>query len=1162
MLTVVAAHNPLDRSTWKTYEQVESLPKFLLEEMAPLYGGIFPATARIYRDAVDHEHDITPKTAQEAEMLYLLPEGKYHFVVWPAGEAMIAHAAIGLGMYAISSIIKAFISPDEKVSARRPINASPNNQPGDRQNQSRILERVPDIYGTVKCTPDLISSPYIHYENNLQVETSYMCIGQGEYSVAAENIREGDIRIDQIPGAAVQIYPPGEAPGGGTPQLSVGETIADPLYTTIPVKAVTGEVLLAPNNIMLSGDSGIRRGIANPDDIPPAFSYPSTGVGKIVYYTQGISEGQNYVTDKLAVGDRIGLEWTTQCVTVKSQSFTDGAGGSGNRPVLGLRPISRHDDAYVVTSVDTNDLSEYGSLGVTVTVSVPASKQSEWDKIATYNPSGGSGGSGLSAPAGTVYNRGSIWYVQNYFQGPFFVNAPNMEEIHVNIVAENGLWVDDGINQFASSIKGIIEIIPADENGDPVGFPGSMEEHPFQLDGSKFRRDTIGLTVKITPSFTGRYILTIYRTSVTVIREDFRSWQDDNRSGTSLYLFIDDDLSGNTYFRRKLNNVDEIRLMHAYSVSVPKYYPSPTQISDFGEITTVHCRRVQRKSLRAQEPERRLNMTVTRKLPIYLRDTEEFFATLTATTTGFSALFDVLRSERLGNIPDAKIDFNGIYDAFLAVDTAFADVNASAFSHTFDNKEASVEEMIEAIGQACFVTVYREGDIIKALPDVSTEDAALLFNHRNKWPGSETQNVNFDTEEEYDGVEIEYSNNVDDQIQLYTIPATGEPRNPQKIRVAGVRTKIKAAMHAWRAHQKLVHQNTVVEFEACEEASMGLVNERILVADNTNPNTQDGYIVAQDGLDLYTSQQVLITGGETIFLQGYQGSCAAIPITAGPTSFSVTLGSAVPSGIIRISEDNEGDNTRYIIVTSANNNSVSSFRVLDKQQRAPGKYSIQAYNYTDAYYFYDGLQVWLPFKGFNGHPPVDKFADRGPYELDITQTDFNGTVEDPDRGEVYLGTDPTDSLTTDGGGLSSNRNYTITGWFYQPDGEDAFTIARGFTDADSPVIFQVLTSPSYSLRVIHDVSIVGTVDAGIAELWNFYAAVYDKDAETLTIYVNNETSTTFTSVATHAAFDHWQFLNSLVDANADDLRVYRVAKSAQFIQELFLAGRNGVQLLS
>lgn len=1157
MLTVVAAHNPLDRSTWKTYEQVESLPKFLLEEMAPLYNGVFPQTARIYREVVDQEHDITPATPQEAELLHLLPEGKYHFVVWPAGDPLLTNVGLAVGLWAVSSVIKMFL-PDEKVSARRPIVSSPNNQPGDRQNQPRILERIPDIYGTVKCTPDLIAAPYIHYENDLQVETSFMCIGQGEYSISAENVREGDTRIDQIPGASVQIYGPGEAPGG-TAQLTIGDPITDPLYTAVAVKSINGEVLLPPNNIMITGDTGVKpfNSIAS-----PLFSYLGAGVGRIKYdIPAALTEGQRYVTDRLAVGDRIGLIFRIEGASLTSYFITDGFGGIDAIPDLGLFPETLDDDAYEVLTIDTSN-----PLKVSVDIQVPASMESEWEAILLYNPSG-EPNSGLefgSAP-GEIYNRASIVYVQNYQQGPFFVNDPNMEEVHVNIVAEQGLWMDDGKNVGAfndvvadlslKGVRGKIELTPADETGLAIG---AKEVHDFNIRGKKNRKDTIGTTIKITPSFSGRFLISVYRSTFTPTREDLRTFlaKDPIRGDQPVPIFG----IGDAYEDFKFTYQDEIRLMHAYSVSVPKYYPSPSQISDFGEITTVHCRRVQRKSLRAQEPERRLNMTLTRKVPIYVRALESFFASA-ATTDGYNALFDVLRSERLGNIPDDKIDFNGITDAFLAVDEAFADVNASAFSHTFDNKDASVEEMIEAIGQACFVTVYREGDLIKALPDVSTDEAALLFNHRNKWPGTQSLQVQFDTEEEYDGVEVEYADNVSDQIQLYTIPATGEPRNPQKIRVAGVRTREKAAMHAWRAHQRILHQNTITEFEACEEASMGLVNERILVSDNTNPNTQDGYIVAQDGLTLYTSQQVFLTGGESIFLQGYEGSCAALEITAGPTSFSVTLGGAVPAGVMRISEDNEGDNTRYIIASSASGSEVTSYRVMDKQQRAPGKYSIQAYNYTDAYYFYDGLQVWLPFKHFSGHPPVDKFADRSPYELDITQTDFNGTFLDPDRGEVYRGTDPADCLVTDGGGLSGNRSYTISGWFYQPDGEDPFTIARGFDDSSSPVIFQMLTSPSYQLRVVHDVTAVGTVPGGIAEVWNFYAAVYDKDAETLTIYVNNESVTTFTSVATHAVFDNWEFLFNLT-AFADDLRVYRVAKSSQFIQELYLTSRNGVQLLS
>src|SRR5690606_31601032 len=125
----------------------------------------------------------------------------------------------------------------------------------------------------------------IHYGNNLRVETATAVIGRGAYDVDEENIFEGQTRISQIPGASLAIYAPYTVPVEDTPQLQIGPAIEDPLLTVVPVREVTGEQILAPNNTFLWGDDDERiNSDYSPSADPPLatlFSYVSEGVGKI-----------------------------------------------------------------------------------------------------------------------------------------------------------------------------------------------------------------------------------------------------------------------------------------------------------------------------------------------------------------------------------------------------------------------------------------------------------------------------------------------------------------------------------------------------------------------------------------------------------------------------------------------------------------------------------------------------------------------------------------------------------------------------------------------------------------------------------------------------------------------------------------------------------------
>jgi hypothetical protein len=880
---------------------------------------------------------------------------------------------------------------------------------------------------------------------------------------------------------------------------------------------------------------------SNPLNAAAKFSYPSAGVG-VITYTVGVGDTdpslgvsqQTDVSNKFRVGDRVGLEWSEETVSVHPRNIQEGDGGAGNRPDLRLMPETPDDDHYVITDIDTTDPSL-----VVIELTVPASVQAEWDKLIIYNSTGAFGVGPENIDPGEVYNLGSILYPLNHRQGPYFVNDPNMEFVVVNLTAPQGLWQDDGKTQVAFGAAGtdpggveiVIELTPADAFGVASG---AKETFPVTLSGSSTSRDFIGETFIVTPTFGGRFLIACYRNTITVNRHNSQSWETYNRQFPPP-LEPWDGVTDSKQFTG--NCQDEVRWTHAYSMSeVPNI--------SFGGITTVHAKVVQRKNQRPNEVDRRLNMIVNRVIPEW-NGTE--LGPADATREGRDALFSILQLTHLGNIPDEQIDFQSIADARTAVVDAIGDINAVRFDHTFDGNNTSLEDMLSAVGESCFMSLYREGDVIKATPNVSTQSSTLLFNHRNKIPGSETRSVLFGTDEDYDGVTIEYHDDTDERIKSYTIPTEGAALNPKKIELAGIHIRKKAIIHAWRAYNELLFKNTYVEFDALEEALIGIVNDRIMVADNTRIETQDGDIIAVDGLSLITSQQAIMSGPSTVFIQHPDGTTEAIAVASQSHANEIVLATA-PSVTIEIDEDNL-IYPKYMLVPNSRTVS-SAFRILNRTYKSSGVFNVTCYNYSEAYYFNDALVLWLPFESISGFPSVNALDDRSPNEQDIESPNGAGTVTDSIRGLVYEGTEPADHLLA---GEIIFTSYTVACWIYRTSSANpAYVISSNGTN-DMQFLLEAVSNTA---KGIHNGTTYVEVDFDLNE-WTHLALTYDSDTDIMTIFKDGEVEDTATSVPGHGLlvvdtllFANTPFADGLV-GRADDLRLYNRAKHPDFIRTLY-----------
>lgn len=979
---VVLALDSLDPTSW-TEHQVPDLCEFLVAQ----FGDRFPDSGRIYHETVALDHDCTPYDELSIGILAELP-GPFYVVVYP-GFAALPYIFAGLLAVAAYVLTPSVAIPQApSVTQRNSQVSSPNNDLSERTNRPRINGRIPDIYGTVRSTPDLVSQPYKVFENNREVEYALMCIGRGSYYV--DDIRDGDTLCYNIPGTSVAVWDPYTSPNSDltvSPAFTVGQEVRVPVYNTRRSNSVNGQVLRPPNNSTFTGSGNVRFRSPNiielfhgtADDFTKLFvegdslaisgATLSSGVTSVtetiscqaankdktiiipqghvgVIYTYDCDYAlmfdvadQNFAVAFFTVGSDvtltqvsgpsgIDLSGTYEVASAELSVLTTAAKNSGvplKYIVKLVDPVSvngdwaslnssdyfQYTDSFVFdvqhpSSAATFDLDlddTYTVVSVTketIVLDDPSSVNSDWD---TLDSNGGL----------TPYLSPTLTATGEKWVGPYVMTDPDMTLVFANFIATNGLYKDNGTDQFAVVVTIEMGVTPVDDGDSPIG-----DEELFTIDisGSDVLKETTAVTLKAKFSaFFGRCQVRARRTTAT----------DTAFTGTV---------------------VDEVRWRDAYSVSA-------VEKEDFGNVTLVSSVTFATASALAVK-ERKLNMLVSRGIP-YRIGGNLFSAgtspdTLTYSSRADAILVAVCRDQYLGNRDISELDVSNIYETITAVETYFGHSLATEFNYTFDNDNLSFEEIVTSIAEAVFCIAYRRGNQIKLSFEKATSDSTLLFNHRNKIPRSEKRNVSFGYANDNDGLEYTYVDPNDDSIISIFLPLNYAATNPKKVESIGVRNHLQAYFQAWRAWNKILYQNTSIEFDATQEADLLVRNDRILVTDSTRANVQDGEVIGISGLELTLSQVVDLSASPasyTIFLQHKDGTVESLGITAGSAPNKVVLDGAPAMSLVT---DPEGyTRTGYLITWSAETQQ-TAFLVSEKSASTGLVSTVRGYNYDSRYY--------------------------------------------------------------------------------------------------------------------------------------------------------------------------------------------------------------------
>lgn len=354
-------------------------------------------------------------------------KGRVYAQVVPMGLDPVSWIIIGVSV-AVSLAATFLLAPKMPDAGSQSQPPSPNNALAARSNKQRLGGRVPDIFGEVWSVPDLIAPTYSIYDNNKEVEFSYMCVGRGKHAV--KQALDDTTPINQVFGSSVLVYDPDKTLND-EPAFVFGEQFRpnEAEFARFAAKrytSVNGQVLTAPD-AYLKGSSLTFR---NPN---------------IIETDDNIS-----FLDKYKVGEKLLIEGASDLK-------------SGNNITVGA------DDEVTPVTYSLN--GQYIIEAVTekqITLSNPSSVNADWQKL-TDNVD-----FTVKSDAATLSTEPSpLW------QGYFYTDLKDHDGAYVNITApalyrmgKNGDWV--GLRLY-----GEIESEIVDNSNNPI--PGTLHTQTFTI---------------------------------------------------------------------------------------------------------------------------------------------------------------------------------------------------------------------------------------------------------------------------------------------------------------------------------------------------------------------------------------------------------------------------------------------------------------------------------------------------------------------------------------------------------------------------------------------------------------------------------------------------------------------------------------------------------
>lgn len=921
--------NPLDASTI-TVEQTDNVLKRFLEVKVK-----FPQ-ARIYKNVPCTENDVTPVDKVTAfKLLDAGPEDQFHIVCHAGEPITIAYAIIAV--IAIATAVYVYTNmPSLKNDSSS--TGSPNNKLSDRENQQRIGQRVADIFGKRKSIPDLIAPSYRIFQDNLEVEESFMCIGRGFYEIDPNTIKEGDTIASTISGSSYSIYEPSQNITA-SPQLQHGASFDTPPLVTRKCNAVNGQTFVPPFQSKAQDDDIYFK---YPNQIKAVDSWTREQFTERFIVGQEISiQGANWGQADIAGNGSATVDATLNTISIVMSEVSNAESYQRiniltyvvNDPVNGsldlsgtydIESISYAMGSYTITLIDpasTNSnfsqitenltatlsgllinstvglnldgtyvISGIDGSSETISLVDPGAINSSWNDL-QYEPNGET-----EPYTKYIYLRSS----QNNWIGWYSVDFAKATGILLNFVAPNGITRGSEDKHVEVTVE-YQQVV----NGSATGPIFSETVMLHGIDGS---RSQIAKTLRIDMPFTGAFR---FRAKRITDNGDHADLSDD----TKFYL--------------------------AYA-----FYESDKLIYD--DVTLARVRTVATQQATGAQS-REFNLIAHRKL--YSYQSGEKSVDRIATSNFADIVCAMTTDEKIGRRDINTLDVASLYAVADEINTYFG--VSIEFNYTFDDAKISYEEALATVANAVFCDARRESNQVFFVFEQPRDIPTLLFNHRNKKPESEKRSVSFGVNKDFDGVKIKWHNPADSWSETEIKLPNDNMINAKSLEISGITNEAQAKLLAYRALNKLKHKKRSVEFSAYHEADLVTRNDLILVADDTRPMlVSSGSVIEQDGLYLTLSQPCVLDENETyvIHLQLPNRQVDVIQLSQGDHEREVLLARAPTSQLVVEYEGNISCST-YLVTTDTH--SKRDLFLITEKSGGGGESSITAINYTDQYYLND-----------------------------------------------------------------------------------------------------------------------------------------------------------------------------------------------------------------
>ncbi|MBO1529660.1 hypothetical protein J3492_00330 [Psychrobacter sp. F1192] len=941
-MTLKIFHNELDATDCTERSYTCLLTEWLqVREQYP--------TARLYKDSICLQNDITPKTKADAWALKDVT-GDYQ-VLCHAGDPLtlgIIAAVISVGV----AVYTYYNMPE--VNAPQDVSGSPNNSLAQRQNKHRVGERVPTIYGKRKVIPDLISPVYRYYSNNVQVEECLLCVGSGWFSIDENTIDEGETPVNTIEGASLSVYEPNQSLVSPAPQIQIGGVFDELPIVTKQVSSIDGKQSLVPPNsgkLIYHNINILETGEIKADGYAymETIRFWSNSQQDWVYlesprtadFTGVFSSGEGIIIENAIYGavedavlsgnsdismDGVLTIASTRDITnpdaykkIKISALliddvTNGkldlagdydvdsivkTGGSGNyfyevtlspsynssNPTFSLMTA---DAVGVVASVLTKNESNIDLSGqYTVGSTSPTS-------ITLVNPSAVNSDwnrvSDLTAQQKSEFLKRKVTFrgsADNWI-GWYYAGNKDSTGFIVNFLAQNGIYEEDRAKQVAIEIEYqmIVNEVPT----------GQVFRYGDIMQGVANNRNPIGLTMRQELPNAGKFRFRVKR-------------ENDNGSGSSL--------------------IDDVVFESAYS-----YYQTKKSVYEHDTIV-----RLKRMAIGSGTNASELNMEAHRKL-----NTPDGFLP----TSNFADIaIDMALDQYNGRMSPSEVDSNSFYDLSAEIAAYFGTDKACEFNYTFDDKYSSYQEMIFTVAEAVFCTARREGGLHYFNFERETPNSLALFNHRNIAPESMVITEFFGVQDNYDGIEFKWRDPSDNYGEAIIRLPDELRTNYKTIESQGVTNNVQAHFLANRAWNKLKYNRKAIEFTAYGEGDLVTRMDRIAVVDSTVPILCSGQIENQENTVLTLDYPVSLDAGKNyvIHLQLKNSTVDVIEIVGQLNDYQIQV-ARIPA----LSLVTDGVTHAVFNITEADNTEYDAYLISEKSSKALFESTISAMSYDSRYY--------------------------------------------------------------------------------------------------------------------------------------------------------------------------------------------------------------------